>query len=101
MLRRVFIGLFSTNQKSGNISKYFKLKTCPKVDRGLHLFDKDNGDEIIELEQDGIVTSCDFSSNGLYFACTVGSALKSTSGRLRPLPVTTRNIKISFEPKIF
>jgi WD40 repeat protein len=41
------------------------------VDRGLHLFDKDNGDEIIELEQDGIVTSCDFSSNGLYFACTV------------------------------
>ena len=80
---------------------YLKLKTCPKVDRGLHLFDKDNGDEIIELEQDGIVTSCDFSSNGLYFACTVGSAQKSTSGRLRPLPVTTRNIKISFEPKIF
>ena len=67
----------------------------------MHLFDKDNGDEIIELEQDGIVTSCDFSSNGLYFACTVGWALKSTSGRFRPLPATKTNIRMSFEPKIF
>lgn len=60
------------------------MKNRIKVDRGLHLFDKENGDEIIELEQDGIVTSCDFSSNGLYFACTVGSAQNSstTSGHV-------------------
>lgn len=41
------------------------------IDRGLHMFAKDTADEIVELEQDGIVTSCDFSSNGLYIACTV------------------------------
>ena len=62
----------------------------------MHLFDKDNGDEIIELEQDGIVTSCDFSSNGLYFACTVGSARKKTSGRFRPLPVISQTINNIF-----
>ena len=86
-----FDWLVLTNQKCGNITKYNNLKTRIKVDRGLHLFDKDNGDEIIELEQDGIVTSCDFSSNGLYFACTVGSAQKSTSGRFEPLPVLSLN----------
>ena len=41
------------------------------MDRCLHLFEKESGDEIEEIEQDGIVTSCDFSQNGLYYACTV------------------------------
>jgi len=41
------------------------------IDRCLHLFDKDTGDEIKEIELGGIVTSCDYSPNGNYFCCTV------------------------------
>jgi len=40
------------------------------LDKTLHLFDKHSGEEILEIDHDGLLTSCDYSNNSRYYAVT-------------------------------
>ena len=50
--------------------EHWNLQQAVSLDKTLHLFDKHSGEEILDIDHEGLLTSCDYSNNSRYYAVT-------------------------------